>query len=394
MRILVGITAGIAAYKIPLLIRLLVKQGHEVRVVMTPDAVDFISPLVLSTLAKNPVVIEFWDKKTGEWNNHVACAEWADLLVVAPCTANALAKMAQGLCDNFLLATYLSMRKRTVVAPAMDLEMFQHPTVKRNLERLIEDGVEVIPPEYGELASGMVGEGRLPEPEQLAERINQLLGMRQKLTGLTALVTAGPTYEPIDAVRFIGNRSSGKMGYAVAQALANQGARVALLTGPTKLHLKHPLIEKVDIETALELYHATQNHWPKVDIGVFTAAVADYRPIEPKSHKVKKNEESFELNLVRTEDSLAWAGMHKQRHQYLVGFALETEDGSAYALDKLHKKNLDAVVLNVLGEKGVGFNSDTNKIRIFDKDGNDVAYPMERKEDLARRIVDHIILNK
>jgi phosphopantothenoylcysteine decarboxylase/phosphopantothenate--cysteine ligase len=394
MRVLIGITAGIAAYKIPLLIRLLVKQGHEVRGIMTPDSTDFVSPLVVSTLSKNPVAIEFWDRKTGEWNHHVAYAEWADVLVVAPCTANTLAKMSQGLCDNFLLATYLSMRNRTMIAPAMDLEMYQHPSVRRNLSILEEDGVVIIPPEHGELASGMVGEGRLPEPEQLAEQINHHLGCHRKLNGVKALVTAGPTYEAIDAVRFIGNRSSGKMGYAIAEALATQGAHVTLVSGPTQLSTKHPFIQTVEIETAQELFEAVQQHWSSSDLGVFAAAVADYRPAHPSSQKIKKNEDSLSLNLIKTEDTLAWAGLHKQAHQFLMGFALETKDGEVYAKEKLHKKHLDAVALNVLGENGVGFNFETNKIRIFGKDGQIADFPMETKVELAKKLVGYIIENK
>ena len=394
MHILIGITAGIAAYKIPLLIRLLVKQGHEVRVIMTPDSSDFVSPLVVSTLSKNPVAIEFWDRKTGEWNHHVAYAEWADVLVVAPCTANTLAKMSQGLCDNFLLATFLSMRNRTMIAPAMDLEMYQHPTVRRNLSILEGDGVVIIPPEHGELASGKVGEGRLPEPEQLVERINEHLGCQGLLNGVKALVTAGPTYEAIDAVRFVGNRSSGKMGYAIAEALANQGAQVTLLSGPTQLTAKHPFIQTVKIETAQELFASVQTHWPSSDLGVFAAAVADYRPSEPNPQKIKKNEDSVTLNLVKTEDSLAWAGSQKKMHQFLMGFALETSEGEAYAKGKLIKKHLDAIVLNVLGENGVGFNFETNKIRIFGKEGQAVDLPLDSKKELAKKIVAYIIENK
>ena len=394
MHVLIGVSAGIAAYKIPLLIRLLIKQGHSVKVILTPDAVDFVSPLVLSTLSKQPIAIEFWNRKTGEWHNHVSYAEWADVLLVAPCTANTLAKMAQGLCDNFLLATFLSMRKRTIVAPAMDLEMYQHPSVKRNLMTLEKDGVMVIPPDHGELASGMVGEGRLPEPEILAERLNLHLGCAHKLIGCKALVTAGPTYESIDAVRFVGNRSSGKMGFAIAEALASQGAEVILLAGPTHLNSSHPSIRTISIESAQDLLTAVQQYWPNSDIGIFAAAVADYRPSEPSSQKIKKNQAQLSIELTRTEDTLAWAGKGKQAHQFLVGFALETSNGESYAREKLVKKNLDAVVLNVLGENGVGFNSDTNKIRIFGCDGQDCDYPLESKVEIAKRIVDYIIQNK
>ena len=394
MQILIGVTAGIAAYKIPLLVRLLVQQGHEVKVIMTPDSVDFVSPLVLSTLSKNEVAIDFWDKKTGQWKNHVQYAEWADLLLISPCTANTLAKMAQGSCDNFLLATYFSMRKHTLIAPAMDLEMFQHPTVKRNLEILSQDGVTIIPPEFGELASGMVGEGRMPEPETLAKVILQGTQATLRLKGQKALVTAGPTYESIDAVRFLGNRSSGKMGYAIARALAFEGASVTLISGPTPLTLQHPLVELVSINTAQELFEQTKRHWPSMDLGVFAAAVADYRPSQVVKEKLKKTEEPLTLSLEKTEDSLAWAGNHKLTTQYLVGFALETSMGEAYALEKLQKKNLNAVILNVLGEKGVGFNEDTNKIRIFDQAGQDLAFPLASKTSLAKEIVDYIINNR
>jgi len=394
MQILLGISAGIASYKIPLLVRLLIQQGHEVKVIMTPDSVDFVSPLVLSTLSKNEVCIEFWDKKTGKWKNHVEFAEWADLMLLAPCTANTLAKMAQGTCDNLLLATYFSMRKQTFIAPAMDLEMYQHPSVKRNLEILVRDGVTVIPPDYGELASGLVGEGRMPEPAALAQVILQSNDKMLRLNGVKALVTAGPTFEPIDAVRFIGNRSSGKMGYAVALALAQEGAHVTLISGPTQLHLQHPLVELVPINTALELFEQIKVRWSSMDLGVFAAAVADYRPAVVVSEKIKKKEDSMEIELKKTEDSLAWAGKHKSDHQYLVGFALETNNGEAYAREKLRNKNLSAVILNVLGETGVGFNEDTNKIRIFDHAGQDLSFPLASKKSLAKQIVDYIINNR
>lgn len=393
MHILLGVTAGISAYKIPLLVRLLVKQNHEVKVIMTPDAVDFVSPLVLSTLSKNEVGIEFWDRSTGIWKNHVAYAEWADVMVIAPCTANTLAKLANGSCDNLLLATYFSMRKRSMIAPAMDLEMYQHPTVKRNLAGIASDGVHVIPPEYGELASGMVGEGRLPEPESLVQQIEVFLSESYALKGKRVLVTAGPTYEPIDAVRFIGNRSSGKMGYDLAEALAQQGAEVTLLSGPSHEVPKHGNIRLVKIETAEELFNQTQRHWPNSDLGVFAAAVSDYRPSSVTQTKIKKTEDHLTLTLEKTMDSLAWAGAHKSNSQFLVGFALETNDGEQYAKEKIQKKNLDAVALNELGEFGVGFNTDTNKVCIFGKDGQEVALELDTKEKIAKGIVAYIIDN-
>jgi len=369
MRILIGITAGIAAYKIPLLIRKFVKEGAEVKCIMTPDAVHFLSPLVVSTLSKNPVGIDFWNKDTGEWTNHVEYGEWADVLLIAPCTANTLQKLVTGACDNLLLATFLSMRNKTIISPAMDLEMYQHPTVKRNINQAISDGIIVIPPDHGELASGLSGEGRMPEPEVLFQTVIDYLKPKQDFLNLQVLVTAGPTYEAIDPVRFIGNYSSGKMGFALANAFAQRGAKVILIVGPSQQHVDHERIQRIDVTSAEEMMTAVQAHWNSVEIGVFAAAVADYRPESVAQDKIKKITGHMSIELVKNPDILSWAGQNKVNKQKTIGFALETSNGEENALDKLKRKNADAIVLNVIDENEKCFNSDTNKVCIFDVNG-------------------------
>lgn len=390
MRILIGITAGIAAYKIPLLIRKFIKAGHEVRCIMTPDAKDFLSPLVVSTLSKNPVGIEFWNRNTGEWTNHVSYGEWAEVLLVAPCTANTLHKMASGACDNLLLATYLSMRNKTIVAPAMDLEMFQHPTVKRNLNQLKSDGVEIIPPESGPLASGLDGEGRLPEPETLYEIVIQKLRETQDFIGKKVLVTAGPTYEAIDPVRFIGNHASGKMGFALAEALAKRGASVVLISGPTALTLQHENLSYFSVSSAAEMLAVVQEHWNTCDIGIFAAAVADYRPENKKEQKIKKQADQMQITLVKNPDILAWCGSNKTNMQRTIGFALETENGEVNAKEKLVRKKADAIILNTMEENEKCFNSDTNKVRIFDVKGKSIDLAKASKTEIANQILDYL----
>lgn len=390
MRILIGITAGISAYKIPLLIRKFIKEGCEVRCIMTPDSKDFVSPLVISTLSKNPVGIEFWNKETGSWNNHVEYGEWADVFLIAPCTANTLHKLAQGACDNLLLATYLSMRHNTIISPAMDLEMYQHPTVKRNIEQVLTDGVHVIPPDHGELASGLSGEGRLPEPETLYHEVMAHLAPKKDFLNIKVLVTAGPTYEAIDPVRFIGNHSSGKMGFAIAENFAARGAEVTLITGPTSQTSSHERIQCVKVTSALEMFDAVKNHWGESQIGVFAAAVADYRPVQIAEEKIKKTSEDLNIELIKNPDILSWAGSNKSTKQRTIGFALETNNADQHAIEKLARKNADAIVLNVMEENEKCFNSDTNKVRIFDVNGLALELPVASKTKIAQRIIDFI----
>lgn len=396
-RILLGITGGIAAYKIAFLIRLLKKRGAEVKCIMTPASCDFISPLVVSTLSKNPVGIEFWNKKDGTWNNHVDYGLWADVMVIAPCTANTIAKMATGSCDNLLLATYLSMKGKTMIAPAMDLDMFAHPSTKRNLETLVKDGVIVLPTESGELASGLVGEGRMLEPESIVDRIEDFLkrDLQQHLSGKKVLMTTGPTYEAIDPVRFIGNHSSGKMGYAIAEEFLLKGAHVILVSGPTKLLLEHPNLELIKVESARQMLDAVQNVWDQCDCGIFTAAVADYRPKTSADQKIKRESSGdISIDLVQNPDILKWAGENKQPTQILVGFALETNDEEAHAKAKLEKKNLDFIILNSLNDSGAGFAVDTNKISIIDRHNKLTKFELKSKPEVAQDIVEYLISYK
>lgn len=392
-RILLGITGGIAAYKIAFLIRMLKKSGAEVRCIMTPASCDFISPLVVSTLSENPVGIEFWNKQTGEWTNHVEYGLWADLLVVAPLTASTLAKMSTGNSDNLLLATYLSMKCPTMVAPAMDLDMYQHPTVKRNLTQLETDHVKVIPAESGELASGLKGEGRMAEPETIHAAILDFFEEKNpgRLKGRKVLITAGPTYEAIDPVRFIGNHSSGKMGFEIARTCLDEGAEVTLVTGPTHQSLSHHRLTQLHVTSAEEMFKAVQAHWDRTNIGVFAAAVADYKPVQAASSKIKKSDEDPIIELVKNPDILAWAGAHKIEGQFLVGFALETEDLIENGRVKLVKKNLDFIVLNSLADEGAGFSVDTNKITILDAYNKQTDFELSSKRAVAQNIVEYVI---
>jgi phosphopantothenoylcysteine decarboxylase/phosphopantothenate--cysteine ligase len=387
-RILIGITGGIAAYKIPILVRLLVKAGFEVKCVLTPNASDFVSPLVLSTLSLHPVESRLVSKDN-VWNNHVELAEWCDLFVVAPLTANTLAKMATGICDNLLLSIYFSMKGKTLVAPAMDLDMYAHPTVVRNIEILEKDGVRILPAEYGELASGLVGQGRMIEPEKLLEEIQDFLKKKSNLSGKKVLLTAGPTYENIDPVRFIGNYSSGKMGFALAQSFLNAGCQVLLISGPTSMKLDHPNLTRIDVISADEMMEEVKNHWKEQNIGIFAAAVADYKPKNPENQKIKKKSEELELVLVKNPDILGWAGSVKDE-QFLVGFALETNNGVENALLKLKSKNLDCIVLNSTEDSGAGFAHDTNKVTILDKKMTKTTLSLKSKYEIADEIVDFV----
>ena len=396
-RILLGITGGIAAYKIAFLVRILKKSGAEVKCIMTPASSDFISPLVLATLSGNPVGIEFWDKNTGVWTNHVEYGLWADIFVIAPLTANSLSKMATGSCDNLLLATYLSMKCQTIVAPAMDLDMYSHPATKRNLHLLVNDGVLIIPAESGELASGLEGEGRMAEPDTIAQTISNYFSHKNAesdLSGKLVLITAGPTYEAIDPVRFIGNHSSGKMGFALAEKCLEQNAKVIIICGPTQLDLQHPNLNIVRVESAHQMFEKVKEYWGGSDIGIFSAAVADYRPKTKAIHKIKKSEEELSIELIKNPDILSWAGNIKKDNQILVGFALETNNLLENAKLKLDRKNLDIIVMNSLEDIGAGFAGDTNKISILDKHNNLINFELKSKSKVAFDIVEYLIKYK
>lgn len=388
-KIVLGITGGIAAYKCAALVRLLVKEGAEVKVILTKAAAVFITPQTLSVLSKNEVLLDFFDA-SHNWNNHVHLAEWADVLLIAPLTANTLAKMAGGLCDNILLATYLSAKTKTIVAPAMDLDMYQHPAIKQNLDRIRSFGNLVIPAESGELASGLMGEGRMAEPEHIVSYLNDFYLGQSALSGKTALVNAGPTHEAIDPVRFIGNRSSGKMGVAIAEALAAEGVSVTLVLGPSVVEVKNKAIKVIRVETSDEMFEATTANFKDRDIVICSAAVADYKPATVSPVKIKKKEEQLNLELMRTRDILSELGRQKQDGQCLVGFALETNDVIAYAQQKLKNKNLDIIVANSATEAGSGFAGDTNKITLIDKHNKITNFELKSKRDAAKDIVNYI----
>lgn len=390
-KIVLGVSGSIAAYKSAVLIRLLVKAGAEVKVIMTPSAHDFITPLTLATLSKNPVLTDFVKDKSGLWNNHVDLGLWADALLIAPASANTLAKMASGVCDNLLLAVYLSCRSKVFFAPAMDLDMLQHPSTQSNIQRLQSYGNHLIEPSYGELASGLTGNGRMAEPEEITTCLHRHFNQQNILQGKNVLVTAGPTHEAIDPVRFIGNNSSGKMGFAIAEALADKGAYVNLVTGPTHLHTKHPRICVKAITSAAEMYEACNALFPSSDITVLSAAVADYRPAVKAGQKIKKKDETLTLELTKTNDIAASLGKMKHNGQIIVGFALETEHEQANAMKKLEAKNFDLIVLNSLNDKGAGFGHDTNKITIIDKQQQLKTYDLKSKKEVANDIVQAIL---
>ncbi len=388
-KIILGISGGIAAYKCAHLVRLLVKEGAEVKVILTPAAAQFITPQTLSVLSKNQVLTDFFDANH-QWNNHVALAEWADVILIAPLTANSLAKMATGICDSLLLSVYLSAKSKTIVAPAMDLDMYKHPTVTHNLQTLLSYGNQVIPAESGELASGLVGEGRMAEPETIVEFLRNHFSKALPLSGKSALVNAGPTYEAIDPVRFIGNRSSGKMGMAIAEELSQQGAAVTLVLGPSSLENKNPSIKLIRVESSEEMYRETLAHFENKDIVICTAAVADYRPATVSDTKIKKTEADLKLDLVKTNDILQELGKRKTK-QCLVGFALETTNLLDYARQKLVKKNLDIIVANSAVEPGSGFGHDSNKITLLDKHNKTLPFELKSKQEVAKDIVSYII---
>lgn len=390
-RILIGITGGIAAYKIPFLVRLLKKQKAEVQVLMTPSAADFVTPLTLSTLSGNPVHIDFIKNKKGEWDNHVELGMWADLLILAPATANTLSKMVQGAADNLLLAVYLSSRCPVIVAPAMDLDMYKHPSTVKNLAALKKEGVLIIPPGTGELASGLSGEGRMAEPEEILSFIKKYFQKRLPLFGKTALVTAGPTHESIDAVRFIGNHSSGKMGLAIAEELCRKGAAVTLVAGPGTPEPKTGGIRVLRVQSAEQMLKACLKTAPPCDLVVKAAAVADLKPAVSVKGKIKKESAPGQIALTPTTDILAALGKKKKKGQILIGFALETDDGIASAKTKMRKKNLDAIVLNSLRDKGAGFGTDTNKITLLTKNNKTIKFGLKTKAEVACDIVEFII---
>lgn len=390
-RIILGISGGIAAYKSAVLTRLLVKAGAEVKVIMTPSALDFITPLTLSTLSKNPVLTEFNNSASGLWNNHVDLGLWADAMIIAPATANTIAKIAGGICDNLLMAVYLSARCPVFLAPAMDLDMLKHPATQDNLQRIKTFGNNIIEPGVGELASGLTGPGRMAEPEEVLKTLEVFFSAKGKLSGKRVLVTAGPTYEAIDPVRFIGNHSSGKMGFAIAEELANQGATVNLVCGPTHQHTSHPLINVKKVTSAEEMFDACSMLFPDTDITVLAAAVADYKPTSKADQKIKKKEGNITLELTKTHDIAASLGKLKHNGQVIVGFALETENEEANALKKLEAKNFDLIVLNSLNDKGAGFGHDTNKITILNRKQEFRSFTLKDKKEVAADIVNAIV---
>ncbi len=387
-KILLGITGSIAAYKSAVLVRLLVKQGAEVKVIMTTAAKDFVTPLSLSTLSKNDVLADITDNDT--WANHVMLGRWADTMLIAPLSCNTLAKMANGLCDNLLMAVYLSATCPVVVAPAMDEDMWHHSSTKENLKKIASFSNQIIPVENGELASGLVGEGRMAEPENIVNWLEKFFSNKLELKGKNVLITAGPTYESIDPVRFIGNHSSGKMGVAIAEEMKNRGASVTLVLGPANINVSEN-IEVIRIKSASEMYDACISHFENTDIAVMSAAVADYTPVNTASQKIKKNEDRFNIELTKTKDILKSLGEKKKSKQLLVGFALETNNEKEYALKKLQTKNADMIVLNSLNDAGAGFGHDTNKITIFDKHNNEYKFDTKSKKEVAIDIVNTII---
>jgi phosphopantothenoylcysteine decarboxylase/phosphopantothenate--cysteine ligase len=391
-KILLGISGGIAAYKTASLVRLFIKAGAHVQVIMTPASKDFITPLTLSTLSKNPVHSSFFDEddENKQWNNHVELGLWADLLVVAPATANTLSKMAHGSCDNLLIATYLSAKCPVYFAPAMDLDMYKHPSTIASFKALNQFGNTIIPAENGELASGLSGEGRMAEPENIVSFIERDLESKLPLKGKTILITAGPTYEAIDPVRFIGNHSSGKMGFDIANAAATLGASVILVAGPTKFEATHPFIKQINIVSAQEMFDACHHYFEKVDVAIAAAAVADYRPKNVATQKIKKETDEFVITLEKTKDILASLGAKKQK-QFLIGFALETENEIENAKKKIQKKNLDLIVLNSLQDEGAGFGSLTNKVTFINKDFKIEPMDLKSKEAVADDILNKVI---
>ncbi len=389
-KIVLGITGSIAAYKAAVLIRLLIKKGAEVQVVITPAGKEFITPITLSALTSKPVISEFFAQRDGSWHSHVALGQWADAMLVAPATASSIGKMAHGIADNMLITTYLSMKAPVFVAPAMDLDMFAHPSTTANLNTLRSYGNHIIEPAEGELASHLVGKGRMEEPENIVAYLERYFAQRDELAGKKIVITAGPTYEKIDPVRFIGNYSSGKMGFALAEECAARGAEVTLVAGPVQMKTVHPAIRRIDVKSCAEMYEVTTAAFTEANAAILCAAVADFTPETTADTKIKREGDDLVLRLKPTHDIAAALGRMKQPHQHLVGFALETNDETAHAQDKLRRKNLDFIVLNSLRDAGAGFRHDTNKVTIISE--SDIKeYPLKSKTEVAKDIVDELI---
>lgn len=389
-KILIAVSGGIAAYKIHFLIRYFIKKGAEVQVIMTPDAEHFVTKLSLSTLSKKPVYTDFYNEN-GTWNSHVEMALWADVMIIAPCTANTLAKMTHGMCDNLVIATYMSAKCPVFIAPAMDLDMYQHPSTQQNLELAEDFGHFIIPAENGELASGLIGQGRMAEPETIANAVEEFFNAahhEKTLEGQTVLITAGPTYEAIDPVRFIGNHSSGKMGFSLAEEASKRGAKVILISGPTSQVMNDKNVDVYKVTSAKEMLDKVFEFYDTIDIGIASAAVADYAPKEVAKEKIKKNDDSLTIELIKNPDILRTMG-DKKTHQFLVGFALETQNEEENAKGKLEKKNLDMIVLNSLRDEGAGFKNDTNKIKIFTKTEKK-EFELKSKDDVAKDILNFV----
>ena len=388
-KIVLGITGSIAAYKAAVLTRLLIKKGAEVQIVITPAGKEFITPITLSALTSKPVISEFFSQRDGTWHSHVDLGLWADAMVIAPATASTIGKIAHGIADNMLVTTYLSMKAPVFVAPAMDLDMFAHPSTQHNLDILRSYGNHIIEPASGELASHLVGKGRMEEPEKIVEALENFFAKQEDLKGKKVMITAGPTYEKIDPVRFIGNYSSGKMGYALAEVCAERGAEVTLISGPVNLNVSHPGIHRIDVESAEQMYQAAKEAYAQADAGILCAAVADFTPEQTADHKIKREKDDLVLRLKPTQDIAAALGKEKKPHQLLVGFALETNDEILHAQDKLVRKNFDFIVLNSLNDKGACFRCDTNKITIIERQG-ETPYPLKGKKEVSEDIIDKL----
>ncbi|MDE5677296.1 bifunctional phosphopantothenoylcysteine decarboxylase/phosphopantothenate--cysteine ligase CoaBC [Phocaeicola sp.] len=388
-KIVLGITGSIAAYKAAILIRGLIKKGAEVQVVITPAGKEFITPITLSALTSKPVVCDFFAQRDGTWNSHVDLGLWADAMVVAPATASTIGKMANGIADNMLITTYLSMKAPVFIAPAMDLDMFAHPSTQKNLDTLRSYGNYIIEPAEGELASHLVGKGRMEEPEEIVKTLEAFFAKQKNLARKKIVITAGPTYEKIDPVRFIGNYSSGKMGFALAEECASRGAEVVLISGPVTIKTHHPNIRRIDVESAKEMYDSATHEFTTASAGILCAAVADFTPEVVADHKIKREKDDLVLQLKPTQDIAAALGKQKKDRQILVGFALETNDEFQNAQKKLERKNFDFIVLNSLQDKGAGFRCDTNKITIIDRQGA-IPYPLKSKQEVAKDIIDRL----
>lgn len=390
-KILLGITGSIAAYKVPFLVRLFIKEGAKVQVIVTQSAKDFVTPLTLSTLSRNPILCEGFSASDGRWNSHIELGNWADVFLIAPVTANTLAKMAGGFADNLLTATYLAAKCPVFFAPAMDLDMFKHQATQKNVETICSYGNHLIAPNEGELASGLCGAGRMEEPERIVEMLCDFFNKNKDFENKKVLVTAGPTYESIDPVRFLGNHSSGLMGFAIANEFAERGAQVTLITGPVSLQTEHPLIQRIDVVSANQMYDRCLEHFKTADITVMAAAVADYMPEKVKTKKIKKTSSTLHLELVKTPDILKSLGKLKKKNQVLVGFALETNNEFVNAKSKLNKKNLDLIVLNSLHDKGAGFRSEYNKVTIISSKSEPKAFVLKPKNEVAKDIANEIL---